>query len=247
MYLGKYNSSLTRVQPIFTALSDKDESGATWLDTLLGMGGTHPDATVGHLVSAPRFEYLVAPPKSLLRWLILNPKEWNRSWRDAEMSSGVRKDRDALVGGQLNATTALSAIEAAGEDPSEYRGWWCLEGPSHVDCALFTEGAVIFIEGKRTELGPSESTTFMSKRNQVVRNADCARDYALSRGLDYYAMLIIEGGDEGRAARACSVRDSIARSLPHRTEDQRVEIARHYLGFTTWQEIGKMFGVQIPT
>ena len=84
---------------------------------------------------------------------------------------------------------ALAAIDAG---QSHRQQWWCFEGTTMVDCALFADRCVVFAEGKRTELGASANVSWYRGRNQVLRNLDCARSYAASNGLDYYAMLIVE-------------------------------------------------------
>ena len=71
--MGKFDSSLNRVQPIFNALFSKDQSGASWLQPLLKMvkreGFPKPlevTAELGDLTQEPQFEFPVDPPKSYL-------------------------------------------------------------------------------------------------------------------------------------------------------------------------------------
>jgi hypothetical protein len=155
-----------------------------------------------------------------------------------EVSENTKLNRDGLRSGDTEVREkALAAID----DPdSDHRGkWWCLEGTTMVDCALFTKEMVLFVEGKRTELEPSPNVSWYRGRNQVLRNLDCARWYGKLHGLDYYALLIIEDGDAGREKKAGEVDAErwVSSSLPHLSAHDREEAMQHYLGFTTWRAI----------
>lgn len=240
--MGNYNSSKTRVQPIFSALYNNDRSGR-WLDELLRMGGRSPLAAVGVLTAPPCFEFLAAPSKEFLRWLVEHPQEWPAKWETIKMRGEILDARRSLVRGEPARSEALKAIRDAGPAPSDYSGWWCLEGPSHIDCALFTENAVIFIEGKRTEREPSKTISFCATRNQIARNLDCAKRYGQEKGVDYYALLVIEDGSESRISAAKEIAEQLALSLPHLSSDELQEVEQHYLGFTTWKEIVDTFSL----
>jgi len=233
--VGRYDSSKTRVRPIFEALYAQDESGS-WVEPLLRMGGRSPLIHLGRLVEPPRFELVAPPPKAFLFWLVKNPTEWPENWKKLKARQEIRDARLLLADGS-NLTDALAAIERAGNTSKGYSGWWCLEGSTHVDCALFMENAVVFIEGKRTEYGPSKSIGFAQKRNQIMRNLECVQSYGRMRGLDYYAMLVIEDGDQHRATIAADVANHVADSFPHLSRPEIRDIEKHYLGYTTWKRI----------
>jgi hypothetical protein len=83
--MGKFDSSLKRVQPVFKALYKKDPSGVSWLQPLLKMvkreGYPKPleiTSNLGDLTQKPQFEFPVNPPKSYLKWLIKNPDKLKR-------------------------------------------------------------------------------------------------------------------------------------------------------------------------
>lgn len=120
-----------------------------------------------------------------------------------------------------------------------------------IDCALITDRMVLFIEGKRTEEGPSAGTVWAPNRNQVLRNLDCARALAAhTRRPHYYVMLVVEEyaettADERRATHHQLVTDPgvVEKSLPHMSAQEREEALRHYLGVTTWQAIVNRFSL----
>ena len=234
--MGINNSSKTRVQPIFKELERRDPLGTIWLARLMRLGGRKAPANPGTLVAPPCFEFAAPPPRDFLRWLVEHPGKLASP--AYEVSENTKLKRDALRSGETEVREkALAAID----DPdSDHRGkWWCLEGTTMVDCALFSKEMVLFVEGKRTELEPSPHVSWYRGRNQVLRNLDCARWYGKIHGLDYYSLLIIEDGDAGRKKKASEVDAprSVSSSLPHLSTREREEVIQHYLGFTTWREI----------
>ena len=71
--MGKFDSSLTRVQPVFNALYEKDPIGKSWVSALLQLGSCSKQATIPDTIplrQPPVFELSADPPKSFLKWLI---------------------------------------------------------------------------------------------------------------------------------------------------------------------------------
>jgi len=134
------------------------------------------------------------------------------------------------------------------------RIWWRLEGVTKVDCALFTSNSVIFVEGKRTELGASKKVEWYPFRNQVLRNLDCAAESAYSLQVPYYfCLLIVEGklcppGSVRRdAINAILSPEIVERSLPHIVAQERQNMLACYRGFTTWEEIAERLALDYGT
>ena len=256
--MGKFDSSLTRVQPIFRALYEKDSSSTSWLRELLELGEraglpqTVPlPETLGELEQQPCFEFPVDPPKALLRWLIEHPEKlsvppekiWNR-W-----SERTRRKRQALLRGDGEAQEEAKG-ELEGYAVLPRRRWWRLEGVTQVDCALLTRSAVVFVEGKRTELGPSKNVLWYPGRNQVLRNLDCAAAFAQqTRRPHYFVLLVVDeelvGRDPDRQREIEEVLSSktVEQSLPHLSNSERAELLGRYLGSTTWQAIVERLGL----
>ena len=254
--MGKLNSSLTRVQPVFSALCSRDPSGVTWLRPLLEMArrttGPEPmaiPADVGQLVVPRQFELAVDPPRSFLRWLIEHHKDlsWpgEKAW--SKWTEETQKKRRALreenPGVQAE---ALFELETCRYLPDQ--AWWRFEGVTQVDCALLTPSTVVFVEGKRTEKGPSKGVTWYQGRNQVLRVLDCAAAFARQTGRPhYFAMLVVEktlvegDPDRQREIEAIVSADTVQRSLPHLNSREQVELMSHYLGTTTWQDVVEAF------
>ena len=154
-----------------------------------------------------------------------------------------------LLGDKEVQSAAASNIESCKSLPKT--AWWRFEGVTCVDCALITESAAIFIEGKRTERGPSKEVLWYQERNQIHRNLDCVAAYAQEEGLQYYFVIAIVDKNlmeqdpirrkEWGALMSPAV---IYKSLPHLNDGELKEIARHYAGVTTWEDIVERFGLK---
>ena len=129
--------------------------------------------------------------------------------------------------------------------------WFVLEGMSRPDAYIETDNSIIVIEGKRTERGPTISTTWMSERHQMLRHIDAA--YEIRGNKQVYGFFIVEG-DSGvnsslipnkweKASLTTISLSAISNSLPHRGINEQEEIARCFLGVVTWQTVCKNLGI----
>jgi hypothetical protein len=198
---------------------------------------------VGTLKSVD-FEYPAPPPRPFLRWLVGHASELQKPAYTTSPAASAKREK-LLAGDPATLAEALNAIDSG----ASHRGkWWCFEGTTMVDCALSTDRCIVFVEGKRTEAGASRGVSWYASRNQVLRNLDCARALAANDGRAYFALLVIEQGDavDRRLAAAQDVLDPevVERSLPHLSPAERSEALGHYLGFTTWQEIVRVFELE---
>ena len=128
--------------------------------------------------------------------------------------------------------------------------WYILEGPTYPDVFIETEGALVVIEGKRTERGPTTKTTWMKNRHQMLRHIDCAFEIRGRRSV--YGFLLVEGNHESRgeipehwlaAADDTLSTEAVNGSLPHRSREEQKQISDCFLGVTTWQIVCDHFGV----
>jgi F0F1-type ATP synthase assembly protein I len=140
------------------------------------------------------------------------------------------------------------ALELLRTDPSP-RGWHILEGQTYPDALIITGDALVVIEGKRTELGPTTGTTWMPVRHQMLRHIDAAWEIRGHRVV--YGFFIVEA-EEGSvevpqnwidASQRTIAPEALAESLPHRSPAERDGITRAFLGVTTWQAVCAVFGI----
>lgn len=254
--MGTRDSTKTRVVPIFDELATRDRSGASWLGHLLQLplDGRPVDRSLNFGVIERvglwgESEQRLQAPVALLEWLVTHPASLAVEALDGPMSHSVREKRRALLAGDLpTREEALMGLRRGAFG----RGWFVLEGETRPDVYIATEKAIVLIEGKRTENAPTTRTTWMPVRHQLLRHIDAAWDGRGSRSV--YGFFIVEGEGGAEAIRvppkwvdSCSttIAPGVLRaSLPHRSEEQRAQIAHAYLGVTTWQRICRDFRIE---
>lgn len=249
----QFDSSRTRVGPVFGALAAQ-RGDDTWVRGLLDLAagpGEHPwrdqDLQIieRHHHAPPGAdsptEQGLAPPVSLLSWLLdhfTTPK--NGKYGSGRVGEKRRKlaERDPQVLAEARAALAQSHFGKA---------WYILEGHTSPDVYLVTRDALIVVEGKRTEAGPTTSTTWMAGRHQMLRHIDAAWEIRGDRAV--YGMFIVEGlpGTDDvpelwqQAAKDTRSDAAIQSSLPHRSLADQEGIRRAMVGVTTWQRIVSTF------
>jgi len=244
--MGKYDSSRTRVVPVFDGLFERDPTGGSWISRLLALPrhgartlSTLPDLHLregceGVTYGWGSHEVPLRPPRALLEWLIRNlpPVRSESALRSGE----TLMKRQALA--RRDPAVVAEALELL-DRQADGRGWHILEGPSYPDVFLDTDEALIVIEGKRTEPGPTTATTFMPERHQMLRHMDCAWEIRGDRPV--YGLFIIEGPalpPEWVGYASETISESVLRSsLPHRTIEERSMLKAGFLGVTTWQTV----------
>jgi hypothetical protein len=235
---GPFDSSRTRVAPFFDQLHARDPFGQSWLPPLLALP-TFGSDTPRPRATSPLREYgwgeterALAAPATLLEWLVQNvkaPPGTTEASVGPERWGLVRRDPDRV-------DAALAALGSG----SRGRAWYVFEGPSYPDAYLATDDLVVVIEGKRTEPGPTTSTTWMPVRHQMLRHLDAALDTLDGRAL--LGFFMVEGDGEDAippvwrdACRDTLIPAAIDGSLPHRSEAERRIIRDAFLGVATWQ------------
>jgi hypothetical protein len=240
---GIYDSSKTRVAPVFSALR---ECGADWLPALLALavGNSAVTRQSGDDLSFLRgywgeAELAVPPPVSLLSWMIRNPCSLKRA-------TATNPDRLKLLAG--DAETTERALDLLRSDAA-HRAWYIFEGPTVPDAWIETPDTLIVVEGKRTEPGPTTETTWLSGRHQIWRHIDAA--WERRGGRKVYGLFIVEGLDSTPEVPPMwldAVTDAISAealesSFPHRGQGERSAIASCLLGVTSWQRVVDAFGL----
>jgi hypothetical protein len=241
---GVYDSSKTRVAPVFDQLRLRTDD---WVRTLLNLAQHGAGTPVGDDIdlafvqgSWGATERGIHPPVALLSWLI-------RNLMPPMKPTEINDDRQKLLARDpATIERALQLLRSGGAG----RAWHVFEGPTYPDAIIETPGARIVIEGKRTEAGPTTSTTWMAGRHQIWRHMDAA--WELRGGLAVFGLFLVEGAPERprdvppiweNAARDTLTELAIDASFPHRSTVERDAIARGFLGVATWQRVCSCFGV----
>jgi hypothetical protein len=242
---GKRDSSKTRVAPVFDQLRLRADGWVRDLLQIVAATSQPPTTLAGLDLSFLQgfwgpIEKGLSPPVSLLSWLIRHPTP-----QLLAQTAGAERSRLAQGG----PTTVLKALEAL-RTSSAPRGWHILEGETRPDVFIETPDALIVIEGKRTEGGPTLDTTWLTGRHQIWRHLDAAWEIRGRRGV--LGFFVVEGegpaGDVPEIWRnVCSEArnlSALTSSFPHRSTAERDGIAGCLLGVTTWKKLCGAF--QIP-
>ena len=255
--MGEFNSSITRVVPVFENLMSIDRSRRSWLPSLLQMGSDVGRVQLPHdpgeLIEVhPHWwginERRLPAPLSLLEWLVMNISE------EAVEKSGylgeVLEKRRRLA--KRDPKTQKEALECL-RSGKRGRRWFVLEGESAPDAVLETDRILLVVEGKRTEFSTTTKTKWMKKRSQLIRHMDAASEVVAGRTV--LGLLLVEGQDPDQMtvptswAAACAEQIShglLDPSLPHRSPEQREQLRAGVLGAATWQRVCKTFGLLWP-
>ena len=252
--MGVYDSTRTRVEPVFDELLARDPTGMAWLPRLLALP-TRPGAPVLRFPAAPLTrsgwgdaEVPLSAPRELLVWLVKNLTLVD-ALAHQKTSPSTRSKRELLLKRDTaiidEALTLLSA-----QDVSD-RAWYVLEGCTWPDVYLESERAIVVIEGKRTEPAPTTCTTWMAMRHQMLRHLDCA--WERGAGREIFGFFVVEGDDgptgldvppSWQSTVEVTVKaDVLKGSLPHRSDAEQQAIACSFLGATTWQRVCREFSI----
>ena len=248
---GKYDSSKTRVRPVFDALWAK---GRDWLPRLLALPtGGCADAQIetGDLTLVEGHwdphEKCLDPPVSLLSWLIRNPG----SLKPSSVASGDGIRQRLTQGDPQTVEKALRLLRTERVFPA----WYIFEGPTWPDVYLVARDALVVVEGKRTELSPTIETKWLNGRYQIWRHIDAAWELRGKRTV--YGFFIVESDaalTDGavpeawqKAGQACLDAAVLRASFPHRSAEEVAAISRCYLGVTTWRKICERFDIDWRT
>ncbi|WCL50743.1 hypothetical protein [Leptospira sp. GIMC2001] len=250
---GQYNSSITRVRPVFQKLLY--QSDKFWLRNLLKLfpkanpiSTSYIDNSINILNLQLRkykdrilkeyninfigleqcFEFKLPPSKDFLKWLIENPDKLKVPKKEKNSENTKLKRKALIVGNMEVRVEALKELEKLGSERSSKK-WWAFEGFTEVDCLIETDQFILAIEGKRTEVGPSEGVNWYSERNQIIRNIESVKQYARNKE---YAVLLIDDKKEFQMTN-----EIIEKSIPHLNVAERTELLSHYLGSASWQEV----------
>ena len=254
--MGIYNSSRTRVVPVFNQLYESDRTGERWLPALLELGDRVPEVPpvpsrpiliAGHRPTWGDDELSLSPPTSLLEYLVLNVTD------DQVEGSGdegfVLQKRQALARKERRSPVASRLAAIRNRPPT--RAWYVLEGPSCPDATLIMDDAVLLVEGKRTERSCTSKTKWMDTRSQLLRHMDAAMESF--PGKRVLGLLIVEGNSGAEAvtpsahwraeSRSQVTKQMLASSLPRRSPDVRALLAQGVLGVGTWQALCVRCGI----
>jgi hypothetical protein len=266
---GRWNSSLTRIRPVFAPLLARKPS-EPWLRALLEVcpnigrlppavsaapGELRPelahrrpydDTILGPIELEAAFEHPVPPTERFLRYLLTHPDKlcWPRVKGERRTySDATMRRRGALFDGPEE-TRARVIDEALGE--LDRLGVTHARTKPWWSFEGYTE-VDCFLETERLVLfiegkrkeALSESTSWFPGRNQLVRNLEAIGEVAQGRACG--VLLVTQES-------VAELDDEVyERSLPHLLPPERDDVRQRYLGQTTWEKICEAVGVPVAS
>jgi len=243
---GNKNSSKTRVWPAFSKLSSSgermrwffgwvNENQAT--DKRISLKGVDWDRIIVVFAGEDgKGEIGLAPSPSLLKWLVLNAgKEVKMpAGHEKAVSKATYEKRKMLFDGGSHEREHLQMSAIREINRGGRRGWFILEGYSKPDVYIETNKFIFVVEGKRTEIKPTDRTSFLpASRDQLARHMDCALEISVGRPV--YGMTIYEEGSE----KEFGGKEFDAGSIKHRSVADKQRLSDGYLKPATWQSLQK--------
>ncbi len=237
--MGKYNSSLTRVQPVFDYINADREK----LNDFFSLFGK--DIVVSSKIISYKYgfdEAAIKPCRELLKWCVENVNQLN----DEEFeklkykTTSTDKKRYNLFKGDIQ--IKQQALAELKQDKLPQKAWYIFEGYTHPDIYIETENQIFIGEAKRTESTLTSSTTWLKVRDQLIRHIDSVID----SDKKVYSFFILENPALYELDKYINDdNDFYKNNLPHRSLDIVEKIKKTYLGYTTWNEINEKFGNEI--
>jgi hypothetical protein len=218
------NSKITRVQPIFSWLRANADCtwGARLVEMANGVAALHSCGGIVGMELDPERKVPATPDR--LRWMIKNADRLaptdGRLWQELR-----RRVADRVQ------------VERALEIDNRIPKALVLEGPTHADCLIECEHALIWIEGKRFDwLSPS--IKWDVSRDQIARNVEAVWSLAKTSGKDYRMLICHESPlKHHEASLVQGYRAGTWWSgWPHVSEEQRLEFSKR-IGTVTWAQI----------
>jgi hypothetical protein len=221
---GKFDSSKTRVRPVFDELGREEEIGCRSCSRCCADAQICScDLTLTEGYWEPH-EKSLSPPVSLLSWFIRNLRTLGPIASDSLIRRRLATGDPEII------ERALHLLRTEGAT----RGWHILEGPTHPDVFLVARDALVVVEGKRTEPNATVDTAWLKGRHQIWRHIDAAWEIRGHRAV--YGFFIVESGPQSddvprswlEAGHACLDPVNLLASFPHRSaaEVSAIDIAK---------------------
>ncbi len=222
--MTRYNSSKYRVEPTARVLNSTEN-----VNKLLSLMCN--ERVEG--VSAPYYgknEKMLKPKREHLLKIIDHVCE-----NDYKMSKDAN-NRIAKI--RANNNEAKHLINKV-YDELPYKAWYILEGRSCPDLYIECENHIILCEGKWTESDITTKTTYLPKRNQMVRHIQGAINTTSKKIIAFYIV------DANCTYQNSLTKEALSKQLDTESiqlgNDEKQQILDAFYGYTTWQAIKEAF------
>ena len=245
--MGKRNSSLTRVKPLFDFIKSDIDKLNRFFELF---ENTNKRVKQNSLIEI-RYgnnEKKIPPPKSLLIWMLQNLNDLNKvnNYGVSNISSETYKKRSELFSGNTKLIDeAINTIKTKTKLPE--RDWYIFEGNTFPDIFIETTDSIFIGEAKRTEKDITTKTIWLNQRDQLIRHIDSLLD--LPKPI--YSFYILEKeeylkGTYKKRMELYSKKNYFKENLKHRDDSTIERAINSFIGFVFWEDIADCFDISFP-
>lgn len=245
--MGKHNSSLTRVKPLFDFInSDFDK-----LNSFLGLFDYKNLRIEQNSLIEVRYgnnEKEIPPSRTLLIWMLYNLDVLNKVKNFGVINVGSDKynKRKLLFSGDTKLRNeAINVIQTKTKLPK--RDWYIFEGHTFPDIYIETIDSIFIGEAKRTEKNITTNTKWLCQRDQLIRHIDSLLDQPKK----IYSFYILDKneylkGYYKESMESYTTKDYYKQNLKHRDDFFIEKACRSFIGFLFWEDIADFFKICFP-
>lgn len=238
--MGIFNSTKTRVQPLFDYLSDDVDQLNKFFSLFPGFRDRIARPVIN--IFYGETEIGIPPSLSILKWCIDNLDKLS-----IPMDYGVSKSspsypkRKELFANNQNIIEEAKRLLCQSRLPQ--KAWYIFEGYTHPDVFIETGDLILIGEAKRTEEKLTSATSWLKQRDQLIRHIDSVID-TNKKVLSF--ILLDPSQKEKYGLNNYENLSFFERSLFHRDKKTIKKCMDSYIGFCTWDEIEVRFGIKFP-
>jgi len=245
--MGIKNSSLTRVKPLFDFINSDIEK----LNMFLKLFANNNSKINPNSLIEIRYgdnEKKISPPKSILIWMLQNINTLNKIKNHGAKninSETYRKRSELFCSNIALKEEAINIIETSNILPKSK--WYIFEGQTSPDIFIETSDCIFICEAKRTENDITTKTTWLNKRDQLVRHIDSLLDQP--KPIISFYILEKEIYLKGNYKKSMELYSELAyfkENLLHRDKIAVERAFNSFIGFIFWEDISDYFKISFP-
>lgn len=241
--MGKRNSTLTRVKPLFDLIN----SDTNKLNCVLELFDKNLRIEQNSLIEIRygKNEKKIPPPKTLLIWMHNHLEELNKLYNNGinSVNSKTYLKRVQLFNGDTQIKEeAINQINTNLQLPKS--AWYIFEGYTCPDIYIETTDCIFIGEAKRTEKDITTKTKWLNQRDQLIRHIDSLLD----QDKKIYSFYILEEkeykkGIYKNSMELYSNEDYFKQNLRHRDNKSIERAFESFIGFVFWEDIATSFNI----
>lgn len=254
--MGKNNSSEIRVAPFGEKLVENHDMVNSLLHLVgcsrinFGEFSNNDIYFSGNNANIKKGEKALNPPKEHLKGIIdlIYSDAGARDYFKEAVEKTHPKD-EMVKENRLKLAACDYNLEYVYQEIENNNKWAILEGASKPDLFIESDRFILIVEGKLTEPHTTKSTTYLMKRNQMLRHIQGAIEYNKKNKQDKKIIAFYIVPDTFSEIKEIKNKDSFdevinVESVKITDQEYKDLIKSCYYGCTTWEKIEKKFKIE---